>query len=346
MEGKVIRNRADLSISLLFSLSLCVFGAHSIIFPLQGEGGGVFVQMASEEPLNEIPGECPTPGDLGHAGWDVLHTAGAVYPYKPSPLQQEAFRSFLYSWSHVYACSHCSYHMRRYLKRNPPVVTDKLALNRYLCEFHNTVNKNLAKPVYNCDPMVVLRRWHPTFPDMEDQPTIEEQIAEQRRLEQAEAQKQKEKELQQKQVQTSSLGDMKASRERLVGRWRSEKSESHEYANNNPSSVGAFATGWSASSRQHENAGDAAAKSAPAPLAESREKRWWIFGKNGSGDKNAGFSSTAGTPSKVNSSGGGGNSGGMNGSVDDDEASVMAVLKRLKACMVYCPDKDEKSNSA
>ncbi|EKF30376.1 2Fe-2S iron-sulfur cluster binding domain containing protein, putative [Trypanosoma cruzi marinkellei] len=236
--------------------------------------------------------------------------------------------------------------MRRYLKRNPPVVTDKLAVNRYLCEFHNTVNKNLSKPIYNCDPMVVLRRWHPTFPDMEDQPTIEEQIAEQQRIEQAEAQKQQEKELQQKKGQTSSLGDMKASRERLVGRWRSEKSESIDSANKNPGNVGAFATGWSASARQHQNAGDAVAKSVPAPLEENREKRWWIFGKNGSGGPNAGFSSTAGTTSKVNSSGGGGNNGGMTGSVDDDEASVMAVLKRLKACMVYCPDKDEKSNSA
>nr|CCC92808.1 unnamed protein product [Trypanosoma congolense IL3000] len=127
------------------------------------------------KPLSNIPGECPTPRELGKAGWTILHSAAAVFPYNPTPPQKEAFANFLHSWSQTYACSHCGYHMRRYLEHKPPVVTDKLAVNRYLCEFHNAVNERVGKPVYDCDPMNVLRRWHPTFPDMEDQPTIEEQ---------------------------------------------------------------------------------------------------------------------------------------------------------------------------
>ncbi|RNE94817.1 putative 2Fe-2S iron-sulfur cluster binding domain containing protein [Trypanosoma rangeli] len=298
--------------------------------------------MSAQEPLKEIPGKCPTPGNLGHAGWDVLHTAAAVYPYRPSPLQQEAFAAFLHSWSHVYACSHCGYHMRRYLKRNPPVVTDKLALNRYLCEFHNTVNKSVKKPMYDCDPMTVLRRWHPTFPNMEDQPTIEEQIAEQQRLEQAEAQKQQEEELQQRQTRTSALADAATSQERLVGRWRSENWKSGNAASDShQNTAGAFAAGWGASSRREEKVQEAV----PAPLTESRRRKWWPFGNNGGGGGgrvgNESPSFTHPAPSSVASGSIGSPSGGSGGNVDDDEANVMAVLRRLKACMVYCPDKDK-----
>ncbi|RNF15099.1 putative 2Fe-2S iron-sulfur cluster binding domain containing protein [Trypanosoma conorhini] len=294
--------------------------------------------MAGEEPLKEIPGECPTPGELGHAGWAVLHTAAAVYPYKPSALQQEAFGAFLHSWSHVYACSHCGYHMRRYLKRNPPVVTDKLALNRYLCEFHNTVNRSVRKPVYDCDPMTVLRRWHPTFPEMEDQPTIEEQIAQQQRLDQAEAQKRQEEELQQRQTHTAARADGASSQERLVARWRSDGRETQNNAGNsknNGGGVGAFASGWGAASRQEEKVEGAAAKEAAVPVAESRQRRWWPFGNNAAAATTKGPSSTPPTPSSV-----------AGGNVDDDEADVMAVLKRLKACLVYCPDKDKKPPAA
>nr|CCC50401.1 conserved hypothetical protein [Trypanosoma vivax Y486] len=114
---------------------------------------------ARKEALKPIPGRCPTPGELGKAGWAILHSAAAVFPHNPSDTQQTAFSAFLHGWSHSYACSHCAYHMRRYLEENPPVLTGKFAVNRYLCEFHNAVNERLGKDTYNCDPMNVLRRW-------------------------------------------------------------------------------------------------------------------------------------------------------------------------------------------
>lgn len=125
-----------------------------------------------------IPGDVPEPDELGRAGWTILHATAAVFPNHPTAQQQEHLRAFIHAWSNVYPCSHCAYHMRQALKKYPPVVTDKREASRYICVLHNKVNKVLAKPQYDCDPDVVLRRWHPTYPNMEDVPSIEEQLAE------------------------------------------------------------------------------------------------------------------------------------------------------------------------
>lgn len=130
-----------------------------------------------------IPGEPPSPEDLGRSGWNVLHTAAAVFPNKPTEQQRQSMRDFFASFAQVYACSTCAFHLRRHLAKHPPDVTDKRSLSSYVCDAHNKVNKFLGKPVMDCDPDVVLRRWHPTYPRMDDVPPLEEQIAaEQRRL--------------------------------------------------------------------------------------------------------------------------------------------------------------------
>ncbi|XQJ25955.1 FAD-linked sulfhydryl oxidase, putative [Leishmania guyanensis] len=130
------------------------------------------------ERLTTIPGACPTPLELGVSGWNILHSSAAVYPYKPSAVQQTAMKNFIESWAHVYACSWCAYHMREYVHNHPPDVRDKLTASRYVCEMHNEVNERLGKDAFDCSPDVVLRRWHPGYPNkMEDKPTIEEQLA-------------------------------------------------------------------------------------------------------------------------------------------------------------------------
>ena len=126
---------------------------------------------------SEIPGECPYSEDLGRAGWTILHTAAAVFPNKPSTAQVAHFQQFITSWANVYACSHCAFHMRQMIIRNPPTVAvDKRSASRYVCQLHNEVNSMLMKPVYNCDPDIVLKRWHPTYPEMTDTPMPEEQL--------------------------------------------------------------------------------------------------------------------------------------------------------------------------
>lgn len=124
----------------------------------------------------------PDPDDIGRAGWLILHTTAAAFPNYPTAAQREAMRAFITSWSQVYPCSICAYHMRQEVKAHPPVVDTKEGVSVYVCKLHNSVNKMLGKPEYSCDADEVLRRWHPTYPEMADQPSIEEQLAaEQRR---------------------------------------------------------------------------------------------------------------------------------------------------------------------
>jgi hypothetical protein len=120
----------------------------------------------------------PDPDAIGRAGWTILHTTAAAFPHRPTSEQQQNFRDFIRSWSQVYPCSVCAYHMRQVLQTRPIVVTNKLEASRFVCELHNSVNEILDKPKFSCDPNTVLRAWHPGYPDhMEDEPTIEEQLA-------------------------------------------------------------------------------------------------------------------------------------------------------------------------
>lgn len=84
---------------------------------------------------------------------------------------------FIHGFSYTYPCNWCAYHMRLYLKDHLPDVRDKFSVTQFFCELHNNVNEHLNKPQYNCDPMHVLKRWHPGYPDkMEDKPSMEEQV--------------------------------------------------------------------------------------------------------------------------------------------------------------------------
>ena len=136
------------------------------------------------------------PDDIGRAGWTILHTTAAAYPHHPTEQQRRHLYNFIMSWSHVYPCSICSYHMRQELRKQPPTVSSKRDASAFICRLHNSVNELLGKDTEDCDPDAVLKKWHPSYPDMDDQPTIEEQIAEVRRAENA----------QRNQMQTSDRG--------------------------------------------------------------------------------------------------------------------------------------------
>lgn len=111
---------------------------------------------------------------IGWAGWTILHTTAAAFPNQPSESQKKDMRDFIRSWSRVYPCSICAFHMRNQLKTMPPDVTNKRAVSRWTCEMHNSVNSMLGKETYDCDPEKVLKRWHPSYPHMDDEPSPEE----------------------------------------------------------------------------------------------------------------------------------------------------------------------------
>ncbi len=134
-----------------------------------------------KNPMAEHDANAVTPEAIGWAGWTILHTTAAAFPNSPSEAQKKDMRDFIRSWSRVYPCSICAFHMRNQLRTMPPDVASKRALSRWTCEMHNSVNSMLGKETYDCDPDKVLRRWHPTYPHMDDEPTPEELLEQARK---------------------------------------------------------------------------------------------------------------------------------------------------------------------
>lgn len=160
--------------------SKSIEGSSPPVVPVAKEDGKACTTAETDSSIVErIPGNPPTSWELGKAGWNILHSAAAVYPYKPSSEQKSGMQQFIEGFSYAYACSTCAYHMRLYLRSHPPEVEDKHAVSKYMCRFHNHVNTHLQKPSYDCDNIdLLLKRWHPGYPDqMEDQPSWEERMA-------------------------------------------------------------------------------------------------------------------------------------------------------------------------
>ena len=110
------------------------------------------------------PETCPPDVEqLGHATWTFLHTTAAYYPERPNPLQRRHMHSLLSSLPTLYPCSHCASHLGECMKANPPDVSGRTALSRWLCERHNEVNKRLGKDVFDCTKTD--ERWKDGPPD-------------------------------------------------------------------------------------------------------------------------------------------------------------------------------------
>eukprot|EP00760_Papus_ankaliazontas_P000841 PhM_4_TR10269/c0_g1_i1/m.66398/K17783/ERV1, GFER, ALR; mitochondrial FAD-linked sulfhydryl oxidase len=131
--------------------------------------------MASSTPSTtpqRLPGDAPDPEEIGQAGWLTLHTIAAAYPNNPSEMHKSAMRDFMRSWSLLYSCGVCADHLRRDMAtRNGGVIPvgSKREISTYVCELHNSVNRRLGKWEYDCSPEAVLRKWHPTYPYMDDE---------------------------------------------------------------------------------------------------------------------------------------------------------------------------------
>ncbi|KAG5482902.1 hypothetical protein LSCM1_06938 [Leishmania martiniquensis] len=308
------------------------------------------------ERLTLIPGECPTPLELGASGWNILHSSAAVYPYRPSAVQQAAMKNFIESWAHVYACSWCAYHMREYVRDHPPDVRDKLTVSRYVCEMHNEVSQRLGKDVFDCSPDVVLRRWHPGYPNMmEDVPTIEEQLAASQRaksetMEAKHRQHEEERRFRELGVQAREAAPKDAASWRNASETPSINAEGgvwgwrlfRKAASRAAAAKGNAAPGPSSSSpptnaphlqgnpssdaRETPSIGPvAAAATGVADVGAAPLRPGWATSTSGMRE-----SLVMPTPSRVKAA--------------DDETGIDAILERLKRCQVYCPEDEERKH--
>ncbi|KAF5316004.1 hypothetical protein D9619_006336 [Psilocybe cf. subviscida] len=104
----------------------------------------------------EYRGDGPPPGcppdveQLGRATWTFLHTTAAYYPDKPTPTQRANMLMLLRSLPIVYPCTWCATDFGEEIEKSKPDVSSRVALSRWLCEQHNTVNEKLGKEKFDC----------------------------------------------------------------------------------------------------------------------------------------------------------------------------------------------------
>lgn len=310
-----------------------------------------------DERRKEIPGKCPTPTELGVSGWNILHSSAAVYPYKPSEVQQKAMKSFIESWAHVYACSWCAYHMRDYVRQHPPEVTDKVAVSRYVCELHNEVSERLGKDLFDCSPDVVLRRWHPGYPNkMEDKPTIEEQLAlAAKQKAEAAAAKRQQQETEEHRFSDFGLQTREGTPRDPAG-WRDPLATANKNEKKKSNNSGGEGKRW------WFFGSSAFGSAAPSPHADAPQPEHNSINSNGQSTTTAGAdhgpaSALSPPPAASRTVAAGWNTKHRTGSVGassaalpqtprqakaaDGETDVDAVLDRLKRCQVYCPEDEE-----
>ncbi len=94
---------------------------------------------------------------LGRSAWTLIHTMAVRYPDSPSGEDKRKMNAFLAALSEFYPCGLCASHLQSYLRDHPADVSSRNALRQWLCDLHNSVNKKLKKPAFNCE--LVDNRW-------------------------------------------------------------------------------------------------------------------------------------------------------------------------------------------
>jgi len=81
----------------------------------------------------------------GAYGWEWLHKLAIEYP--PVPIKTNAEIAFKRIWDFVsrLPCHECRYHALRYTLIKPPDFANSEALQHWVWEFHNDVNRRLGQ---------------------------------------------------------------------------------------------------------------------------------------------------------------------------------------------------------
>lgn len=86
----------------------------------------------------------------GPSAWKFLHSVTATYPEAPTKEHKDAARALFLSLRLLLPCEDCCSHYCQTFspKDIEPALESRIALMRWLFDFHNGVNKRLGKPQY------------------------------------------------------------------------------------------------------------------------------------------------------------------------------------------------------
>lgn len=112
-----------------------------------------------------------TKEELGRATWLFLHTLAAQYPERPTRQQQKDVKVLMDTLTRIYPCADCAAHFKYVLKAHPPRVSNKGELQEWMCIIHNSVNRRLGKPAFNCN--LASARWGALECDEEEACTLD-----------------------------------------------------------------------------------------------------------------------------------------------------------------------------
>lgn len=113
--------------------------------------GTAVASAATTSRTDGPPPDCPPDVEqLGRATWTFLHTTAAYYPERPTPTQRANMLMLLRSLPLLYPCSNCAEDFGDDIGKNPPDVSGRVGLSKWLCERHNAVNEKLGKELFDC----------------------------------------------------------------------------------------------------------------------------------------------------------------------------------------------------
>ena len=106
-----------------------------------------------------VEAQPPTKGQIGKAGWTLLHSMAAWYPDQPTRTEQTYMEQFVNAMAYFYPCTTCARDFQQNIEQYPPKTNSRIDLAQWMCFQHNLVNEKLGKKKYPCDMKTLDRRW-------------------------------------------------------------------------------------------------------------------------------------------------------------------------------------------
>eukprot|EP00916_Digyalum_oweni_P017204 GHVL01028150.1.p1 GENE.GHVL01028150.1~~GHVL01028150.1.p1 ORF type:complete len:146 (-),score=29.31 GHVL01028150.1:75-473(-) len=102
----------------------------------------------------------PDRGEIGRAGWKLLHSVAANYPEEPSEEDKKRTNSFYISFANVFPCHICREGIVNILENTrPPQLKNREELVMWMCEVHNDINEEVGHRKIKCNYKTLLETY-------------------------------------------------------------------------------------------------------------------------------------------------------------------------------------------